>query len=187
MGLAVIAVGIANMTDIQKDRYLSLTGDAGEASSGSANGRVAFMGRMYSLFLNKPIFGHGLGTSAEAGANAGQDAKIAHSLYLEILIELGFIGFIIFMIFIKRLYNEINKIIKYYEADSKPNRDKAKVQPYSFDAQLAIALKACFWMFAVFSIAYFGLSREWWYFMAGVIISLSNLTQYKANQLSREA
>lgn len=177
-GTLILIVGIANMSDLQKDRYLSLTGDTEAVGGDTASGRVAFMGRMYNLWLNKPIFGHGLGTSKEAGANAGQDAKIAHSLYLETLIELGFVGFIIFMIFIKRLYSEIKILAK----KTVPKTRKSEPKTYNFEFQLAMTLKACFWMFAIFSIAYFGLSREWWYFMAGVVICLSNLIKYKESQ-----
>ncbi len=184
LATAAVSVAIANMTDIQRDRYLSLTGSETATGSGTASGRVRFMGRMYETWLNRPIFGHGLGTSKEAGANTGSDAKIAHSLYLEVLIELGLIGFIIYLVFLKRVFNALKEMT---DLASTLGQHSAEIlEKLHFEIQLVQAIKTCAWMFLIFSIAYFGLSRSWWYFLAGLTVVLSLHIEQKLKRLQEK-
>ncbi len=166
-----VTVAVANMTDVQKQRYLSLSGQEGVQGSESSAGRFRFMGRMAETWMNRPIIGHGLGTSAEAGANYGTDAKIAHSLYLEVLIELGVIGFIFYIVFLRRVYDALKQMQKRIQ-EIKKHLTKKELEAISFEYELSRAIVTCFWMFLVFSIAYFGFSRSWWYVLAGLTVAL---------------
>lgn len=148
----------SQMTDIQKERVLSITGSQESSQSSSAQGRINFMFRMADVWLNRPIFGHGLGTSKEAGANYGEDAKIAHSIYFEVLIELGIIGFYFFMRFVLHVKNAIISV-------------KSEImEKGEFDHLLAQVLHSLLWVYSIFSIGYFGFSRSWWYFLAGIVV-----------------
>ncbi|APE02664.1 hypothetical protein BM526_12875 [Alteromonas mediterranea] len=148
----------SQMTDIQKERVLSITGSQESSQSSSAQGRINFMFRMADVWLNRPIVGHGLGTSKEAGANYGEDAKIAHSIYFEVLIELGIIGFYFFMRFVLHVKNAIISV-------------KSQVmEKGEFDHLLAQVLHSLLWVYSIFSIGYFGFSRSWWYFLAGIVV-----------------
>ena len=154
----VAVVAFSQMSDIQRDRVLSLGGSSDSSQSASAHGRVDFMFRMGEVWLNRPIVGHGLGTSKEAGANFGQDAKIAHSIYFEVLIELGIIGFYFFIRFILNVKNAILSMKSSIQESDK------------FDYSLAQVLHSLLWVYLIFSIAYFGFSRSWWYLLAGIVV-----------------
>jgi len=166
--IIIILVGgsifaFSQMTDIQKERVLSITGSQESSQSKSAQGRIDFMFRMADVWLNRPIVGHGLGTSKEAGANYGEDAKIAHSIYFEVLIELGVVGFYFFVRFLLHVKKAIISI------------KQQMMEQDEFDRQLAQVLHALLWVYLIFSIAYFGFSRSWWYFIAGIVVVQAGL------------
>jgi len=150
--------GFSQMTDVQKERVMSITGNQDSAQGKSAQGRMDFMFRMADVWLNRPIVGHGLGTSKEAGANYGEDAKIAHSIYFEVLIELGIVGFYFFVRFLLHIKNAIMSI------------KQQTVKKGEFDHLLTQVLHSLLWVYLIFSIAYFGFSRSWWYFLAGIVV-----------------
>lgn len=160
--ITVLIVGstfaFSQMTDIQQERILSITGNQESSQSKSAQGRIDFMFRMADVWFNRPIVGHGLGTSKEAGANYGEDAKIAHSIYFEVLIELGVVGFYFFMRFLLHVKSAIIFI------------KQQIVVKGEFDHLLAQVLHSLLWVYLIFSIAYFGFSRSWWYFLAGIVV-----------------
>src|SRR5690606_29141626 len=91
----VLALMIAypNLTDDQRQRYLSIT-SSDSKFSGTTEGRVSGLQKNFSTGMQRPIFGHGLGTSAEANFNTYGEAAPAHNLYLEIFEELGVVGLI---------------------------------------------------------------------------------------------
>lgn len=166
--IIIILVGgsifaFSQMTDIQKERVLSIIGSQESSQSKSAQGRIDFMFRMADVWLNRPIVGHGLGTSKEAGANYGEDAKIAHSIYFEVLIELGVVGFYFFVRFLLHVKKAIISI------------KQQMMEQDEFDRLLAQVLHALLWVYLIFSIAYFGFSRSWWYFIAGIVVVQAGL------------
>jgi putative inorganic carbon (HCO3(-)) transporter len=165
----VALVGVwTNLSDNHKDRYLSLvSSDAKQAAS--AEGRFTGMITEFGVALDRPLIGHGLGTSGEAKANAGVGWMISHNLYLEVLIETGFIGLIIFFLFLKSIYTKFKENlgrIKNYPALSGED---------GFALRLNTALTAVFWMYAVYSINYFGLSVYYWYLFAGLTVAFSRI------------
>ena len=52
---------------------------------------------------------------------------------------------------------------------------KLNVNSLDFYARLNKALITLFWMYAVYSINYWGLSQYYWYLFAGLVITFSNI------------
>jgi O-antigen ligase len=180
--IVVLCVGLAgiwtNLSDNHKDRYLSLV-SSDAVQSNTAQGRIQGMFNEFGVALNRPLIGHGLGTSKEAKTHAGVGWLISHNLYIEVLIELGLIGFIIFFSFLKAIYNKLNVNFKMIELHH--STDKS-----SFIWRLNTTLKAVFWMYAVYSINYFGLSVYYWYLFAGLVIAFSRIYFKKESQINKE-
>ena len=181
--IMVMAVGLviiwSNLSENHKDRYLSLISSDARQSA-SAEGRWQGMVNEFGVGMERPIIGHGLGTSKEAKVHAGRGWMISHNLYIEILIEIGLVGFILFFSFLKSIYS---KFKKNYE----------KMQEYgvtdegSFIWRLNTALTAVFWMYVVYSFNYFGLSVYYWYLFAGLVIAFSKIYFSKEPAQRKEA
>lgn len=169
LAIAIAVAGWSVMSTQQKDRYLSLVGMSESANSASAEGRLRGMMREFGLALNRPLVGHGLGTTPEAKVNVlGDRRQAAHNFYAEILIETGIIGFVFFMGFLVKVY-----------AKFRNNREilgHAEDHPsLLFYRRLNQALIAVFWMYVVYSTNYWGLSQYYWYLFAGLMIVISRL------------
>ena len=168
--LAVAAVvGWSQMSDFHKDRYLSLVSDDTHGA-GTVEGRFEGMKTEFKLGLQRPIFGHGVGTTSEAKVNQlGARRQAAHNFYAELLIEIGLIGFIIVMSFIASLYKLVRRNLARLRETV-----RAGAEIDSFKYRLNKALLAVFWIYAVYSINYYGLSQEYWYLFGGLCVAFSN-------------
>lgn len=166
VGILAAILAFSVMTPVQKERYLSLV-DRDAEGGASAEGRIRGMVNEFKLGMTRPIFGHGLGTTPEAKVHKLGSRQASHNLYAEVLIELGVVGFLIFMAF---LYKIIKKLFFVRSSFSKLNMDSL-----NFYARLNKALITLFWMYAVYSINYWGLSQYYWYLFAGLVIAFSNL------------
>ena len=171
-----VAIGIAIggwsvMNDTQRDRYFSLV-SSDAAQSASAEGRLTGMVNEFKLGFKRPIFGHGLGTTSEAKANSGMGTKASHNMYAEIMIELGLVGFFFFMGIIKKIYLQIRESTSIFYAET--------MDPLYRD--LFKALKVIFWMFALYSLNYWGLSQYYWYNLAGLVVAVSVLSHSQIKQ-----
>lgn len=155
----------SNLSPVQKDRYLSLVSKESQANA-TVEGRFEGMRKEFELGLRRPIFGHGLGTTGEAKAHVYGKTQAAHNLYAEVLIETGIIGFIIFLAFMKSIFGELKKNKEYLAKLHSGN---------NFYLRLNTSLIAVFWMYAVYSINYWGLSVYYWYLLAGVVICTGRL------------
>ena len=173
--LVAIGIGIGGwsvMTPLQKDRYLSLFVDDAKGSA-SASGRIGGTIAEFKLGLRRPIVGHGVGTTPEVKANTWGSVQASHNMYGELLIEIGIIGFVLFMRYIICIYRQFMKnrgIIKYL----KNNPDNA------FFHNLNNALIAVFWMYAVYSLNYWGLSQYYWYLFGGLAIAFGRVLSQEA-------
>ncbi len=179
--LLVITVLIGtwfNLSPDHKDRYLSLVSTHARESA-SAEGRWRGMVNEFGVGLERPIVGHGLGTSQEAKTHAGVGWMISHNLYIEILIELGSLGLILFFLFLKEIYTKfkqnMDKMLLYHSGNK-----------MSFPWRLNTALKAVFWMYAVYSFNYFGLSVYYWYLFAGFVVAFSRIYFSERNENSKD-
>ncbi|WP_292016616.1 O-antigen ligase family protein [Marinobacter sp. HL-58] len=175
MGLIVMAVvlviGALNvMTPLQKDRYLSLV-DSNTAGGASADGRLRGMVGEFKLGLTRPVAGHGLGTTPEAKYHKWGSTKASHNLYAEIVIELGLIGFVIFLRFLYQIARRLSVVRSRFAALDKNNQ--------SYYSRLNKCLIAVFWMYAVYSLNYWGLSQYYWYLLGGLVIAFGRLVSHE--------
>lgn len=169
--LVAMAVGIALagwsvMDDNQKDRYRSLIFED-SSQAGTAEGRIDGIISEFKLGFRRPVFGHGLGTTSEAKTHAGMGQKASHNMYAEVMIELGILGAAFFLVVIIRIYRQI-----------KYSRDYLlRYGGTEFENNLFKTFKVIFWMFALYSINYWGLSQYYWYNLAGLVVAASVLTR----------
>ncbi|WP_259057046.1 O-antigen ligase family protein [Methylohalomonas lacus] len=177
-GCIISIMAWTNMTEIQKDRYISITGAEEVQGASTFRGRTDGMMTELGVALERPVVGHGLGTSREAMYNVAGGAQISHNLYLETLMETGIIGLLIYLFFLKAVHDTLKQANgRLFKADNQDKKRK-KGKPYSdsdflrYERNLLMALIAVFWMFIIFSFAQYGLSRYHWYFLAGAAVVL---------------
>jgi len=169
--LVVIAIlaGLGSwnvMTDLQKDRYLSLVSDKTEQGA-TRQGRITGMIGELKLGMTNPVFGYGLGTTPEAKVNVlGGNPQASHNLYAELLIELGLVGFVLFMVYVVRIHRLVRENLQRISA-----RGSSADQSVFF-ARLNRALLTTFWVYVVYSLNYFGLSQDYWYVFGGLCVTL---------------
>lgn len=165
--IAGLCVAWMNMSDIQKDRYLSLV-SADTVQSGTVEGRLEGMKTEFQLALERPVFGHGLGTTPEAKVHAGTGRQAAHNMYAELIIELGLIGFLLYV----RYLCQVWKLLQWNQTriGGVPGEGGG-----SFLSRLNSALLTIFVVYAVYSLNYYGLSQYYWYLFGGLTVSLARV------------
>ncbi len=162
IGLPIV---IGTMTELQRDRYLSIyRHDVPGAST--SEGRVSGMFDDFEVGMRRPIVGHGLGTSLEATVHATGHYQLSHTLYTEILQELGFIGLIIFLIYMRSIFRNI--------AASMTSAKEIWTEKHFVFGTLR-ALDAWIWMALFFSLASYGLTTYEWYFFGGLAVVVQRL------------
>lgn len=162
--------GWGQMNNIQKDRYLSLVSDQ-TLNARSVDGRINGMLNEFRLGFNKPVFGHGLGTTPESKYHYFGKRQASHNMYAELLIEIGLIGMILFLRFIYFLYKQI-RILPLYASISEQ------------ELRIMNVVLAIFWMYVVYSINYWGLSQSYWYWLAGLTVALTRIIHLKERATS---
>lgn len=167
VGAATLVALWSVMSADQKDRYLSLV-DSSAKQAASAEGRINGMINEFIIGLKRPLFGHGLGTTGEAKHHLTGRSKAAHNLYAELLIEVGVVGLIIFMYYMLSIYRTL-----------KINKSRVSLNDESsvFFVRLNKTFIAVFWMYAIYSINYWGLSVYYWYMFGGMSIAFGFLLQ----------
>ncbi|MDY6798863.1 MAG: O-antigen ligase family protein [Pseudomonadota bacterium] len=180
-GLIVLAVMIALagwqvMTAEQKDRYLSLVGESETGNARTADGRIQGMMKEFTLGFERPLVGHGLGTTPEAKTHILGSRQASHNLYAELLIELGLIGTFLFLRFLFRVYKGL----------AESHKRIARGHPNLFYLHLNKAMTAVFWMYVVYSLNYWGLSQYYWYLFAGTVVVFNRLTLLNPNTQESE-
>lgn len=178
LGVILVIGAISVMTPVQKDRYLSLVSDDTAGSAG-VEGRFRGMISEFRLGFSRPIVGHGLGTTSEAKVNKlGTKSQASHNLYAELIIELGIIGFIIFMRYLYFCYKRLryNQLVFHRKAEKNDG----------FYSRLNKTMIVIFWMYAVYSINYWGLSQYYWYLFGGLVIALGRLVTIDINNSTLE-
>lgn len=161
------AVAIAGgLSDVQKDRYRSITDQSNERFGLSAQGRMSGSIKGFEVALDRPIFGHGLGTTTEVNFHKAGFASPAHNLYVEILQELGVIGLIVFLMYIWHIHRNIIEALR---------NSREKGSNSTFLLNTAKALQIWLWMNIVFGFASYGLKTWMWYLCGGLSVVLSRL------------
>ncbi len=162
VGAAILVValvfGLTHLTPQYKERYRSIY-DKSAVGADTAEGRIRGIKRALRSVLDAPIFGHGLGTSAEVNVNVvGGRHQLTHCLYVETLQEVGIAGFVLFMAYIKSIIKILISIRK-----KLPNFEQ---DPFMF--QLTNALLVWVIMDLIYSLSCFGLSSWEWYLFGGL-------------------
>lgn len=172
VGVAVMAIvaAFSVMTPVQKERYLSII-DSDAEGGASAEGRIQGMIQEFQLGLTRPVVGHGLGTTGETKANKLGRSQASHNLYAELLIEIGGIGFVIFAAFLVRAFRQLKRLQVEFGRTERIDD--------SFYENLNKVLICLFWMYAVYSINYWGLSQYYWYLFGGLTIALGRLAMFE--------
>jgi O-antigen ligase len=175
LGLVLGGVGFLFLDPDLQDRYLSVVG-LGEKNAGTLDERLEGMTTQLGVLMHRPVFGHGLGTSAEANANFSTSGPYAgwqmpaHNLYLEIGQELGVFGIIIFLFFIKAIFSgfaQSRRACMHHQVTG-------ELLPKMIDA-----MQVWLWMNLVFSFASYGLSSYEWYLFGGLAVVLQRLAGVK--------
>ena len=152
------------MTPVQKDRYMSLI-YSDMVSSKSVDGRITGMLKEFELGFKRPVFGHGLGTTTESKYHYFGVRQASHNMYAELIIEIGLVGMFFFLRLIYSIYTELTGISR-------------KLRPDSIESKrLLNSLSILFWSYLIFSINYWGLSQSYWYWLAGLTVAYSRITQ----------
>jgi O-antigen ligase len=160
--IGICIAGWSQMSAIQKDRYLSLVSSETKGSA-TAKGRVDGIISEFKLGFTRPIVGHGVGTTGEAKWHITGKTLASHNMYGELLIETGIIGFVLFMKLIFSVYRSIVHL---------------RLNPKQYDfcpKGLVQAIYVVFFMYAVYSLNYYGVSQYYWYFFAGLIVAIHRI------------
>lgn len=173
IAIAIAIGGWSVMNPAQKDRYVSLVSSDAEQSKG-VDGRLHLIIHEFELGFERPVVGHGLGTTAEAKTHSWGRFQASHNMYGEVLIELGLIGATIFLMFIVRIYRRFRE-----NRELLSGAEDAMGASYPFYSNLNKALIAVFWMYAVYSLNYFGLSQYYWYLLAGLAVAFGRTVEYR--------
>lgn len=173
--LAVLIV-VPILTPLQRDRYLSIGRDD-VAGASTAKLRVTGIIDDFKAGLEKPIIGHGVGTSLELNANRLGQAMPAHNLYVEIFQELGGIGLLIFGYFLYSIVHNLSRVLR-----------KAKKLPAGPSTASLIditdALQTWMYMNLLFSVASYGLNSNEWYLLGGGGVVLNRLITARTSPTS---
>ncbi|MBQ1783460.1 MAG: O-antigen ligase family protein [Gammaproteobacteria bacterium] len=170
VGVAVMAMIFAwgKMSDVQRERYLSLTG-ADVRGAETAAGRVAGVGHEFELAMEMPIFGHGIGTTPEAKFHRTGRTQAAHSFPAELIIEIGIIGLVIFAKFILTAWRNLKALTGAIGASAATSAEQL------WRRDLIYTLQCVFWMYAFYSLNYWGLSQYYWYLFCGLTVVIGRL------------
>ena len=167
VAVVVSILGWSSMSSDQKDRYLSLIGKSETSNAATVDGRLDGIVREFLLGLERPIVGHGLGTTPEAKTHILGRRQASHNLYAELLIELGIVGTIIFLIFLSRVYKKLSM--------NRLSIESLSSDDFQFYRMLNKSMIAVFWMYVVYSLNYWGLSQYYWYLFGGLTLAFHNI------------
>lgn len=172
--VAVLAVALlGHLSTMQQDRFLSIYRDD-VRGAGTARGRLEGLKGDLDVAMNKPLVGHGLGTSHEANYNVARSTVRSHNLYIEVWQEIGLIGLVIFILYMRA------SILAFFRS-ARSVRGSGDRYLISLTDALGI------WLLAnlVFSMASYGLTGYVWYLFGGLTGLLNRLcTTARAGQLS---
>jgi putative inorganic carbon (HCO3(-)) transporter len=172
LGLVGLLTFFASLNDVQRDRYLSIF-SSDTKSSATAEGRVSGLWSYWDVAMIKPVFGHGLGSSAEANWNFGGNAQRAHNLWLEVLQELGLVGLIIYIFYTKEIYKGFKNTNRVMRENSNSSDFLKSCLP---------AMQVWLAMNFLFSFASYGLLSYEWYLFGGFSAAIARLANDKNQQ-----
>jgi putative inorganic carbon (HCO3(-)) transporter len=166
--LTLAVIGWSQLGAFHKDRYISLI-DSNAQGASTKDGRIKGMIEEFRLGFERPLLGHGVGTTPEVKYQKSHGRQASHNMYGELLIETGIIGFFLFLRFIFSIRKSLTSLKEKYNEDSG--------KEYHFYKQLNKAMVAVFLMYFVYSINYYGLSQYYWYLFGGLTVACYRLQE----------
>jgi len=174
---AIVALSL--LTGQEKDRYRSIVSSTAPGA-GTAQGRIAGVISDFKVTLRRPLFGHGLGTSAEANAHFSKNWLISHDLYTETAQELGYVGLALLLAL----------IWSFIRASQVAQRITSAVgtgdERLQFLRAVARSLVVVVAVDLFYSFAAYGLSEPYWYFYGGLTVVTARLAIKLAPDTSRD-
>lgn len=179
--IAGISVTMGGLNDLQRDRYLSIF-SSDTRSGATADGRIQGLKDEVTLAMQRPIFGHGLGTSGEAKYHFFGRFQVAHDLYTELVIDLGIIGLVLFLLFLRATYHTIRDLrrkLAHMESLSDDDREYLRA--------LTDAIEVWGLMCIIVSLAYFGLMEWHWYLIGGISVAAARVVSTPSRNIDAPA
>ncbi len=165
--LGVTLLALPYLSPNHWDRFISLV-DSQARNAATAEGRITGVLDDLEVAMNRPFFGHGLGTSREANGHFRGVYQLSHNLYTEVAQELGFIGLAIFLSFMLSVIRSFSKT-------------RVNMEVYGVDDRrlylLLITIQIWLYTSIVFSLASYGLSSYLWYLLAGLCAVFQRLAE----------
>lgn len=170
IGVAVVvaAFAVSSMTYLQRERYVSIVSDTAPGAV-TAEGRISGTIEDFKISLQRPFFGHGLGTSRETNWHyRGKDLP-SHNLYTEAAEELGYVGLALLLALIWSFLRAC------WAAQQAVKKATVQDDRLMFLHTVASSLVVVVAVDLFFSFAAFGLSEPYWYFFGGLSVVTARL------------
>lgn len=165
IGTALVTLAVI-MPEQYQQRFISITDlsteeDATGAAT-SARSRLEFMGYAFEMFLDRPIFGYGMGNFATAmGMVYDRDWYQSHTLPAQIISEMGIAGVIVFGLWVILLFANIKKLRRYFAAANN-----------KFMMNMALAMRTHLFLLFFMGLGGHNLFRYNWFIVSAIIVML---------------
>jgi probable O-glycosylation ligase (exosortase A-associated) len=174
VGLAIALVGLSILPEQYKERYSSITRSEIDASS---QGRVDAWHTGLRMFVDRPLFGVGIGCFGAAHGTVYSTGPVpnwleAHSLYVQIVAELGLVGTIAFLLLLREMLR-LNRSTSRWLSARGPDA--------GFEVRVLDAMAAGFVVLLVSGIFGHSLTRETWYVFAAAGIAILRIDARSAD------
>ncbi|MBI5835914.1 MAG: O-antigen ligase family protein [Candidatus Eisenbacteria bacterium] len=161
--LALLGVVWLAMPQQYKTRYLTIKNKELDESS---QGRIEAWKAGIQMYLDRPLLGVGAGNFSPAHAMQakefeGKNWLQAHSLYIQLIAELGTLGALAFLYFLFRMFQNCARLIRKFPVHRRDSDYRGVVARSALIACLALMLVGIFGH---------NLYRITWYLMAGLLI-----------------
>ena len=167
-GVAAVLAVVPTLDGNTRDRYLSIVG-LGAHNAATAEARWEGVASDFEVALRRPLFGHGLGTSAEANAHFAGIDQVSHNLYAEVAQELGFVGLLLVVLLIVAVFSSLARLRRLYGGAG----------GNGFMPRLMDAVQVWLAVSVLFSFASYGLSSYEWYLLAGLAVVMQQLAHQR--------
>ncbi len=157
----ILIVGWFSIEDNRRDRYMSILSSQ-EQRDESAQGRLdAWVDGLF-LFAEKPLTGVGAGAFAWARVTKFGVYLQPHSMYVQILAELGIIGAVLYGLFLAGIFRINNRILSTIQTRGSPD---------SMLVALALSITAsCYSLMVTGIFAHSGYRFSWFVFGALTVV-----------------
>lgn len=181
IGAVLVIIAVAMPSEYQQ-RFISITNldtehDATGAAT-SARSRFTFMVYAFEMFLERPLFGYGMGNFAVAMGMLYDRAWLqAHTLPAQIVSEMGATGVAAFGIWMVFLFQALGKLRRYFAAAN--NR---------FMLNMTMAMKANLLLMFFMGLGGHNLFRYNWFIISATVVLLMDprITGYGTGKIEEE-